>query len=63
MYHLEIEKSWINFEDIDHILKVTGDQRTLKNDLLAPYLLTKWIDSDQTCKVIAFDNNWERVHN
>ena len=35
----------------------------LKNDLLAPYLLKKCLDCDQTCKDIAFNNYWERVYN
>ena len=34
----------------------------MKNDLLAPYLLTKWMICYQTFKVISF-NHWERVYN
>ena len=32
----------------------------LQNDLLAPYLQKKWVDFDQICKDIAFNNHWGR---
>ena len=35
----------------------------LKNDLLAQYLLTKWMNCYKTCNDIAFHNHWERVCN
>ena len=35
----------------------------LKNNLLASYLLKKWMDCDYTFKDIAFNNHWEKVHN
>ena len=61
LYHLEIEKYWINLGDPVPIFKATGGQGMLKNDLLAPYHLKKWMDCDQTWKDIAFNNHLERV--
>ena len=50
----EMEKNWLDFDDLDHILKVTGGQRMLNNALSALYFLNKWMDFNQSCIGISF---------
>ena len=45
---LEDGKELIDSGDLDFILRVTRDQRMLKNGLSAPYLLKGLMDYEQT---------------
>ena len=52
LYCCNMEKSWLDFGDLDPIFKVTGGLRLLENGLNAPYLLKEQMDFDQTCTAI-----------
>ena len=56
----DMEKNWLDFDDLDPIFKVTLRLRLVDNGLSAPCLLKKWVDFDQTCKLYFCDmhRNW-----
>ena len=49
LYCCDMKKNWLDFDDLDPILKVTGGFRLLKNGFSAPYLQNEWMYFDQTC--------------
>ena len=48
LYCLDMEKNWLEFDDLYPIFKVTVRLKLSENCLSAPYLLNEWIDFDQT---------------
>ena len=46
LYCCDMEKNWLDFDDLDPIFKVTGGLRLLENGLFAPYLQNEWVDFD-----------------
>ena len=50
----DMEKNWLDFDDLDPIFKVMLRLSLLENGLSAPCLLKEWVDFDQTCTALLF---------
>ena len=61
LYCWDMEKNWLDFDDLDPIFKVTGGLRLLENGLSATYLMMECMDFDQTCTTILLWHGKELV--
>ena len=56
-----MEKNWLDFGDLDPILKVTQGLRLLENGSSAPYLMKECMDFDHTCTTILLWHEKELI--
>ena len=49
LYCWDMEKNWLEFDDLHPIFKIELRLKLLKNGFFAPYLLNEWMNFDQTC--------------
>ena len=57
----DMEKNWLDIDDLDPIFKVTLRLRFVENCLSAPCLLKEWVDFDQTCTAIFLGHASELI--
>ena len=57
----DMEKNWLDFDDLDQVFKVTLRLRLVENGLSVPCLLKEWVDFDQTCTAIFLGHASELI--